>query len=224
MSTPIIVLIAITLFLSFILPFALRRIYYQKLFLNLEQKKIDELNLLLDSILCKLLFRPFNREFLRLNGYLINDDSKHIDQQFHLLINEMQLNQKQSLSVLNKAFNYYLSKKDRKHTREVLDELKKNQISKNELKNKEMLYDIIVEKKATYVNEILKMIEEQLKSSANLSNGAIKYRISVLQYLLGVQYSYLHDTKNMDRYFNLALEKLKGTAFEKEIQSIISEI
>lgn len=151
MSTPIIVLIAITLFLSFILPFALRRIYYQKLFLNLEQKKIDELNLLLDSILCKLLFRPFNREFLRLNGYLINDDSKHIDQQFHLLINEMQLNQKQSLSVLNKAFNYYLSKKDRKHTREVLDELKKNQISKNELKNKEMLYDIIVEKKATYV-------------------------------------------------------------------------
>ena len=63
-----------------------------------------------------------------------------------------------------------------------------------------------------------------MKSSANLSNGAIKYLISVLQYLLGLQYSYLHDTKNMDRYFNLALEELKGTAFEKEIQSIISEI
>lgn len=223
MSTPIAILIIVILFLSFILPFLLRRLYLKKLFSKLEQKEIEGLNLLLDSTLCKLLFRPFNREFLRLNGYLMNNDFEHIDSQFIFLIHKMQLNPDQSLSVLNKAFNYYLSKRDVKHTNKVLKEMKKRQISDSEFKKNMMLYEIILEKKTNYIDEISKIIEK-IEDSNEKSNEFMKYRLSVLQYLMGLQYSYLHDTENMNKYFNLALVGLTDTPFENEIQKVRSKL
>lgn len=223
MSAPIAILIVVILFLSFILPFILRRIYYKKLFSRLDQKRIDELNILLDSKLCKLLFRPFNREFFRLNGYLVKDDSKLIDKQFDFLINKMQLDKTQSTSVLNKAFNYYLSKKDRKHTRKILDEMKKNQFSESEINNNEMLYEIILERKSTYINELLRMINELSDASKNALNQKLSYRISVFHYLIGIQYSYLHDIVNMNKHFNLALKELEDTAFEEEMKKYKQE-
>ena len=52
----------------------------------------------------------------------------------------------------------------------------------------------------------------------------LKRSSTTIQYLIGLQYSYLKDVDHMMEYFNPALENLAGTPYEEDIRRIMTNL
>ena len=52
----------------------------------------------------------------------------------------------------------------------------------------------------------------------------LKRSSTTIQYLIGLQYSYLKDVDHMMEYFNPALENLAGTPYEEDIRRIMTKL
>lgn len=101
--------------------------------------------------------------------------------------------------------------------------MKKSKIEKGTLENNQMIYEIVIQKKYNHIDKISKMIKELSNAMKNSLDKTTQFRIGVFQYLIGLQYSYLRDTENINKYFDQALINLKNTEFAKDIQKIQSE-
>lgn len=81
----------------------------EKLLTQLNNEQYDEFYKTLDSTSCKLSYQAFNREYMRLSGYLAQRNDAKIEEQFELLKN-MRISNKQKASVASRGFYYYLEK------------------------------------------------------------------------------------------------------------------
>ena len=75
----------------------------------LNAKKYDEFDKLVESKLVKVVFDPFNIDYIKLNSYMLRNDESLIDKGFKRF-DEVRLNKRQKDDVEMKAFSYYLSK------------------------------------------------------------------------------------------------------------------
>lgn len=80
-------------------------------------------NNLIDSNPVKLLFEPFNREYMRMNYYIAHDNFNKIQEQAVLMEKNMRTAKKQKLAILQMLFQYYLSKENKTKTREYQKKL-----------------------------------------------------------------------------------------------------
>ena len=92
----------------------------KQLLKNMQQGDFDAYFKRLDTLSCKYFYPPFNREYMRLNGYIMKADKKKIEECFDLILG-MRMNKKQELDVVIKAFYYYLDE-DRDISVEVGDD------------------------------------------------------------------------------------------------------
>ena len=74
----------------------------------LNEKNFDEFDRLMDSRLVKLVFDPFNVDYIKLNGCIYKQDKKAIDNAFSRF-DQVKLTALQRDDIDLKAFNYYLS-------------------------------------------------------------------------------------------------------------------
>lgn len=81
----------------------------EKLLSQLDNEQYDEFYKTLDSNACKFSYQAFNREYMRLSGYLAQRNDAKIEEQFDLLKN-MRISNKQKASVASRGFYYYLEK------------------------------------------------------------------------------------------------------------------
>lgn len=79
-------------------------------------KQWDEFDRLLDGKLTSMLYPRYNRDYLRLNSYLLREDHKRADEMFDLLLG-LNLPKMQRVDLVIKAFNYYVGQEDRKRPR-----------------------------------------------------------------------------------------------------------
>lgn len=214
MTRSIGILILVVLLLSFIVPFITRRILYKEMFKYLEQKDYEAFENKLDSFLCRISFRPFNREFFRLNSYFLQEDSKNIDRQIDFLLNSMKLSDKEKSVVINKGFNYYLIAKNKKKCRLMLNDMKVLSKDDIELRNNRMLYDVMLDKKFLYIEEIENLLE---KLKENNEDNSKDMQIGIFEYLLGLQFKYKNESEEMTKHFSESLKYCKNTVYEKEI-------
>ena len=70
------------------------------------------------------------------------------------------------------------------------------------------------------IDEIKKKLE--IAQRNNMPNKDLM--VGSLEYLIGLQYSYLNDKKNMMKYFKPALIHCKGTTYEVEMNQVIEKM
>ncbi len=183
---------------------------FKKLFSYLQQGKFDEYFKLLDSFGCKYFYPAFNREYMRLNGYMMKADVKKIEECFDLILH-MRMNKKQELDVVIKAFYYYLDEENKKKCKTMLTRLK-NIADENIYKECKVIYDILLEEKTIYIDDM----EEQLKEE-----GLQAPQKGMFHYMLALQYSYLNNGQKKREHLKEASRDLKGTPYEMKIQELM---
>lgn len=162
----------------------------------LNAKKYDEFDKLVENKLVKVVFDPFNIDYIKLNSYMLRNDESLIDKGFKRF-DEVRLNKRQKDDVEMKAFSYYLSKGNNLKATEYYNRINDSQTNKMK-KEVDRLYSIYIKKESRYLEELLKEVEQIDE----------KYR-SADELLIAAIYSNLGDKKKEKEYRDLAESHMK---------------
>ena len=185
------VMIIIVLTLVFILvPMIMKKVVWKKLLVQLSNEQYDEFYKTLDTGACKFSYQAFNREYMRLSGYLAQRNDAKIEEQFELLKN-MRISNKQKASVATRGFYYYLEKGKIKKAEGMLS-YGKSYIDEKTFKNMQIQFSILMKKEAKYIDDCKEILNGMWDGKSELDNNK-KFPVGTIQYLIGLQYSYLKD-------------------------------
>ena len=203
------VMIIIVLTLVFILvPMIMKKVVWKKLLVQLNNEQYDEFYKTLDTGACKF-------------SYLAQRNDAKIEEQFELLKN-MRISNKQKASVATRGFYYYLEKGKIKKAEGMLS-YGKSYIDEKTFKNMQIQFSILMKKEAKYIDDCKEILNGMWDGKSELDNNK-KFPVGTIQYLIGLQYSYLKDVDHMMEYFNPALENLAGTPYEEDIRRIMTNL
>lgn len=181
----------------------------KKLMEALQKQDFDAFFKRLDTLSCKYFYPPFNREYMRLNGYVLKGDKKKVEECFELLL-QMRKSKKQELDVVIKAFYYYIDENNKRKCKALLERMKT--IADESITQEcQVLYDILLEEETKYIEDM----EEQLKDEA--LQDAQK---GMFHYMLALQYNYKHDEQKKKEHLDAAAKSLKGTPYELKIREL----
>lgn len=220
MSTKIL-LIIIALIILFLLPRIIQRVVYKKLTNYLSTQQYDQFESLLDGFWCTFSFQPFNREYMRLTSYFMQNDAQKISKQLNNLFENIKLNDQQEVAIANRAFYFYLEQKNNPKAKEMLEKCKQKDENHNEVDTMEIMYSIIGEKKSEHIKDIQSRLAILQKESDAYTNHTKIIKIGVFEYMIGLQYSYLHNKKESKKYLESALKHCKNTPYESQIQALL---
>ena len=216
-----IILIICALIILLVIPQVEKKIVYKKLTSNLGQGNYKQFEKILDGFWCTFSFRPFNREYMRLTSYMMQNDKEKISNQFDKLFNQIKLNNEQEAAVANRAFYFYLETENYSKAHEMLKICQEKNETTNDIEIMQIMYSILGEKKSEHIKDIKTQLES-LKNAPNATtNNANIVRIGIYEYLLGLQYMYKDNKKESKKYLNSALQHCKGTPYEKEILALL---
>lgn len=157
----------------------------------LNTKSYEEMEKGLNAFSSKALFPRYELECYRLQMYLVQNNLKKVDEQYQVTI-ESAVTKKQKIEIYTNAFEHYVMLADKSKSLELKNKLKEfNDESLNA--RCQMLYDIFVNKKSKYIDQLEKNFDKLQDSEKMLS-----------AYLLSVQYTNKGDTKKADYYSNLS--------------------
>lgn len=111
------ILIFIFTLVLFLLVYRFLTLVYTKRLLK-AFKNAREFEKLLDSVIVKFLFDPYNREYMRLNFYISQEKSSAVEAQINKL-SSVRMNKKQRLTFYKTAIQYYASVNDEKNARKI---------------------------------------------------------------------------------------------------------
>ena len=184
-------------------PIIMKKVVWKKLLSQLDNEQYDEFYKTLDSNACKFSYQAFNREYMRLSGY-------------------MRISNKQKASVASRGFYYYLEKGKIKKAEGMLS-YGKSYIDEKSFKNMQIQFSILMKKEAKYIEDCKEILNGMWDGKSALDNNK-KFPVGTIQYLIGLQYSYLKDIDHMMEYFTPALENLAGTPYEEDIRRIMNNL
>lgn len=216
----LIIIVIMTLVFIFV-PIIMKKVVWKKLLSQLDNEQYDEFYKTLDSNACKFSYQAFNREYMRLSGYLAQRNDAKIEEQFDLLKN-MRISNKQKASVASRGFYYYLEKGKIKKAEGMLS-YGKSYIDEKSFKNMQIQFSILMKKEAKYIGDCKEILNSMWDGKSELDNNK-KFPVGTMQYLIGLQYSYLKDIDHMMEYFNPALKNLAGTPYEEDIRRIMNNL
>ncbi len=123
----------IVLILFLILYRILTKVYTKSL-VNSFKEDTGKFEKTLNSLIAKLLFPPYNREFMYLNYCVLHKKGKKVSEQIEKL-DSMRINNEQHLAVYKTAIQYYVSVNNEKEARNIQKKLNEF-IEKNQLDSK----------------------------------------------------------------------------------------
>ena len=162
-----------------------------KLIQLVQNEKYKEVEKELDSFSTKMLILPFNREFLRLNVYLLQQDEDLIKKQFDRMLS-FKMSAQQKKEVLVRGFEYFLNKEDQKMSSKFLKDIKETE-DEELIVHSQMMYDILLLKKTNYID----VLKGKIKSDNAMVNG-------MYALLISKQYGYLNDYENEKKYLDIS--------------------
>lgn len=163
--------------LLLIVLFSLLRFLKQRKILKFMQtQSFSKLEKELDSITTRMLIKPYHRENIRLNIYLMERDKKKINEQFERLypIFKKPL---QNQEFLTKMFQHYLFEYDEKRCKKLLNAMQESIQQTSILHETQMLFQIFFENSFAYIDEL----KQRMKTMENEQKAMCAYYIS-LQY------------------------------------------
>ena len=99
----------------------------------------------------------------------------------------------------------------------------KSYVDEKSFKNMQIQFSILMKKEAKYIDDCKEILNGMWDGKSELDNNR-KFPVGTIQYLIGLQYSYLKDVDHMMEYFNPALENLAGTPYEEDIRRIMTNL
>lgn len=202
------------------IPIFMRKSSWKKMIAALDEGNYDRYYQIIDSFACKMTFSAFDRENMRLSGYIAQNRKDDIENLFKMMMH-MRIKSKQKITLGTRGFYYYLEQGRVKRARDMIDFVKANG-PESTYKDLELQYSILLKKESKYINEIKEKINAIWNGKDPL-DGDKKMVVGTFQYLLGLQYSYKNDLENMNLYFGQALENVAGTPYEENIKNILKE-
>lgn len=187
----------------------MKRVYMKRVMKAVEDGDFARAERIIDSFGCKYAYPPFSRESIRLNAYLTMGDKEKVNKQMDMMM-KMRLNRQQKASIAMRAFYYFVELGNVRKADEMIKIVKENG-SETIAKELNMISSVLLHREAKYIREFKELYD---KADADYQKG-------VFAYMLGLQYSYKKDDKNMKVYLQEALEKLKGTPYEEEINKVL---
>ena len=177
----VIICIAVSVFFSI-----KKRTTFKHLQQLMAAKQWDEFDRLLDAKLTSMLYPRYNRDYLRLNSYLLREDHERADE----------MPKMQRVDLVIKAFNYYVGQEERKKSKELLHEIKGFEGGQAETVAHEcqLMYDTMILKRHNDIPELERMLKEA---------GDDPVKRCRLEYLLALQYK----NKGDEAKFQEFLEK-----------------
>lgn len=215
-----VIIIVIAALILIAIPFFLRKNSWKKMITALDEGNYDQYYQILDSFACKMTFSAFDRENMRLSGYIAQNRKDDIENLFKMMMH-MRIKSKQKIILGTRGFYYYLEQGRVKRSRDMIDFVKANG-PESSYKDLELQYSILLKKESKYIDEVKAKIDAIWNGKDTL-DGDKKIVVGTFQFLLGLQYSYKNDLGNMKLYFDQALENVAGTPYEEKIKSILKE-
>lgn len=215
-----ILVIVICVLILIAIPVIMKKTSWSKLVKALDNGNYDLYYKTLDSISCKTTFSAFDRENMRLSGYIAQARKDDIEELFKMMMN-MRIKSKQKVALGSRGFYYYLEQGKVKKARDMIDFVKANG-PESTYKDLEIQYSILLKKESKYIEEVKEKITQIWNGKDELA-GDKKMIVGTFQYLVGLQYSYIDDIDNMMVYFNQALENVAGTPYEESIKEILKQ-
>lgn len=193
----VVLCIAVTLFFSI-----KKRTTFKRLQQLMATEQWTEFDRLLDSKLTGLLYPRYNRDYLRLNSYLLREDHAHAEELFELLLG-LQLPKMQRVDLVIKAFNYYAGRENGAKAKELLNEIKGYEGDRAEAVKHEcqLMYDTMILKRHNDIAELERMVDEA--ADEKLKRGR-------LEYLLALQYRNKGDKAKFDEFVAKAAQDSYG--------------
>lgn len=180
----------IGIILALLLPRWIKKRVMESLIKKLENQDYDNFFKQLDSLLCKCLFTPYQRESVRLNAFSLTKKEKEYESQLELLM-KVSIEKRQQLNTLMISYSYYLQKKDAAKCQSLLTSIQEIGDA-NLAHNCEIQYSVIIKEETIYLNEC----KQRLKNA----NSQDKHN---LYYLLSLMYHYQGNYEKEKEYLNL---------------------
>lgn len=187
----VVIAIAISLFFSI-----KKRTVYKQLQRCMAEERWGDFERLLDGKLTSMLYPRYNRDYLRLNSYLLREDYAEANKLFDGLL-QLKLPNMQRVDLVIKAFNYFVGRENRTRSKELLDEIMTYQGERVEPIKAEcqLMYDTMILKRSDSIDALTKQIGEV--------DGAKRGR---LEYLLALQYRNKGDMDAFNEHVKKAAE------------------
>lgn len=169
----VVIAIAISLFFSI-----KKRTVYKRLQQYMSEERWGDFERLLDGKLTSMLYPRYNRDYLRLNSYLLREDYARANELFDELL-QLKLPNMQRVDLVIKAFNYFVGRENRTRSKELLDEIMTYEGERVEPIKAEcqLMYDTMILKHSDDIDAI----KAQIESTEGAKRGRLEY-ILALQY------------------------------------------
>ena len=143
----IIVMVVATIFWFFGMKI-MKNTIMKRLIKDLQKQDFDDYYKTVDSFATKLLIPPFNREYMRMNGLIMQGRKGKVEEQFDLMLN-MRMNQKQEIDIVMKAFYYYMEDENKRRAKQLLERVRK--FGDDYYNESKIMYDVYLEKSTEYI-------------------------------------------------------------------------
>lgn len=168
----------IVLILFLILYRILTKVYTKSL-VNSFKEDTGKFEKTLNSLIAKLLFPPYNREFMYLNYCVLHKKGKKVSEQIEKL-DSMRINNEQHLAIYKTAIQYYVSVNNEKEARNIQKKLNEF-IEKNQLDSK-IKETVDVELNIFFTKDIstLSYIDGKLENCSDLDKVEWNFKKAVV--------------------------------------------
>lgn len=215
----ILVMLAIIM-LAIAIPFIVRSILWNRVLKQLHRGKYEKVLIMLNSNMFRLFFKEYDRNYNMLRVYLAQGNNKKIEEQTQIML-DGSLSKAQAYQIASQTYFYFLDKENKEICKQLLDHMQRS-AKKEEFEYDQMLYRIIIEKKSEDIEKIENMLNDKEKENVKKYQKEDQLvQIGLLQYLLGLQYSYLKNKEKMEMYLKKAKVNLKGTPYYKKIKRLL---
>ncbi len=197
----------------FMVPKLLGVVVRKKAYRLLMDGEYQSLRDYLKSNTVRFVLSPYEVEMLVLSSFQAEGNRDEINRQFTLMFQDLKLNEKQLALLVNRAFSWYMESMQFDKVKELI-QLGDGKLPESQIVQMRRYFDILACRKSCYIDE-LEVEVARLKEN-KLAN---KLKIGMNQYLLAMQYSYLGDNREANRWMLQAVDNCKNSPFEQYLNS-----
>ena len=196
-------------------PFVIRSLLWNRVLKLLHNGQYDKVLIMLNSKAFQLFFKEYDRNWNTLRVYLAQGNNRKIEEQTKKLL-DSRLTNAQAYQIASQTYFYFLDRENRDVCERLLSYIEKS-AGEEELLYDRMLFRIMIaEMEALLEKKEAEKIKKDQKQDQQVQMG-------ILQYLLGLQYSYQKNRRQMELYLNKARVNLKGTPYHKKVKQLLNK-
>lgn len=170
----LVVVFIVLLVVIVVITMTMKRKKYVYLVQQLEKGEFQAFDKEVSKVFTKLLFPPFTLDYLKLNGYILQNDQKKTSAAFDSFTKK-RLGVKQKEMIYMMAFNYYINLEKYDDAKRYLDLI--NKLDNVQMKKEaNRMYDIYALKGYRYLDEML----EEVESMQDTYKGVHEFLISLM--------------------------------------------